>query len=180
MSDDQAMTPFAQSMIIAAMIAGAAILQGRVAFAISYRSAEPDFLVIVLACGAMLVGGNRGMVLGLLAGYLTASLAANPFTPFGTILASRTIAGSFAAGLQRRILRDSVWVPPLVVLSTTLVCDLVYAAMAPHAWLHNLRPWLRIEGGELVFNVVLSYPCYLILRRMGVGIPREDPFGTGS
>lgn len=174
------MTPGRQSFIAICFLLLAAVCQGRLAHAVAYRSAEPDFLLVVLACASMLVGGYWGVGLGFLTGYLTAALYADPFVPFGTILASRTIAGAFAAGLQRSVIRDSLLVPPLVVAVTTFVCDCVFAAMDPHAWLHHTKQWFRLQVGQLLFNTVLSYPVYLILRKCGLGFRKEDPFGIAS
>jgi len=171
------MSPGRQSLIVLLCILLTAIAQSRGAHAISVRSAEPDFLLVVMACGAMLVGGNWGIILGFVTGYFTIALSSNPLLPFGTVLASRTIAGAFAAGLQRSVIRDSVWAPPIIVLLTTLVSDCIYAAMAPRTWLHHPREWFLAQGGQILFNTVLSYPLYLLLRRFGVGIHKEDPFG---
>jgi|GEM_PF-781113 len=171
------MSSWRQSIIVLLFIIVAAIAQGRGAHAISVRLAEPDFLLVTLACGAMLIGGYWGIILGFVAGYLTIALSSDPFLPFGTVLASRTIAGAFASGLQRSVIRDSVWVPPLVVFLTTLVSDCVYAAMAPRTWLHHPHDWFAPQGGQIIFNTVLSYPLYLVLRRFGVGSHKEDPFG---
>ena len=174
------MSPGRQSLIVLIFILAGAIVQSRGAHAIAVRYAQPDFLLIALACGAMLIGGYWGIILGFVAGYLTVALSSDPFLPFGTVLASRTIAGAFASGLQRSVIRDSVWVPPLVVFLTTIVCDGVYAAMAPHTWLHHPKEWLASQAGQILFNTVLSYPLYLVLRRLGVGLHREDPFGIGN
>lgn len=169
-----------QTFIALCFLVVAAILQGRVAHAMSVNGAAPDFLLIVLGCSAMLIGGYWGVVLGFATGYLTAALSADPFIPFGTMLVSRTIAGAFAAGLQRSVIRDSVWVPALVVAATTAISDVIYAAMAPHSWLQNPRQWFRLQGGQMIINTLLSYPFYLLLRKLGLGIPKEDPFGISS
>lgn len=171
------MTSGRQTFIVALCILLAHVLQGRVSQAIAIRGAHPDFPLIVLACGATLLGGARGTMVGLWSGLLTGAVAS---VNYGSFLASRTLAGAFAGNLQRSMIRDSIVVPPLVVLSTTVVAEFIYAVMAPNAWLHHWRLWLRDTGGELVYNMVLSYPIYFLLRKMRIGHKVEDPFALRS
>ena len=168
------MIPARQVALVAFFLLIAAVLQGRGAHAIALRGAEPDFILVALACGATLVGGPRGAGLGFWAGLLTAALV--PGTS-GTFLVSRTLAGAFAGWLHGSVIRDSVVVPPLVGLSTTLVAELVYVLMAPT---HHLRAWAVARGGELLYNAVLALPLYFLMRRLHIGRQREDPFALRS
>ncbi|MCW3059930.1 MAG: hypothetical protein JWQ02_1751 [Capsulimonas sp.] len=174
---DSKMTPGIQTVVVVFCLLFAHVLQGRVAHAIEFRGAHPDLPLIVLACGATLLGGARGTAVGLWSGLLTASIAG---VNYGSLLASRTIAGAFAGNLQRSMLRDSIIVPPLIVFSTTVVAEFIYAVMAPNAWLHHWRLWMRQTGGEVAYNMVLSYPIYFLLRRIRIGHKVEDPFALHS
>ncbi len=153
----------------------AAAFQGRTAHALHLHWAQPDFILVTLGCAATLVGGSRGAFLGLWAGLLTAVLI--PGT-FGTFLTSRTLAGALAAYLQRLLIRDSVLVPPLAVLATTVAAEGVYVLMAPGLARHSFRLWFAGVAGETLYNMAFSLPIYFLLRRLGLGQVPDDPFGT--
>jgi rod shape-determining protein MreD len=167
------MTPGRQTFVVALALIAAAVLQGRLAHIIAIKGAQPDFPLIVLACGATLIGGSSAIGLAVWAGLLEATMFG---MWFGSVLTSRTLAGAFAGSLQRSVIRDSVVVPPLVVLATTVVAEFVFAAMVPSSWLHHVHRWARNVMGEIVYNTVLSHPVYLVLRRLHVGQPRENSF----
>ena len=152
-----------------------AALQGRAAHAVHLRWAQPDFVLVTLGCAATLIGGSRGTFLGLWAGLLTAALI--PGT-FGTFLTSRTLAGALAGYLQRFLIRDSLLVPPLVVLATTLAAEAVYVLMAPGIARHPFRLWFDKIVGEVLYNIVFAFPVYFLLRRLGLGHVPDDPFGA--
>ncbi len=153
----------------------AAVLQGRLGHALHVRAAQPDFILLTLACAGVLLGGGRAALLGLWAGLLTAALV--PAT-FGTLLTSRILAGTMAGLLHRLVIRDSPIVPPLVVLVVTLTAEITYVLMAPGVALHPLRVWLAHVGGEALYNALLSLPLYFLLRRLGLGSAPEDPFAA--
>lgn len=160
-----------QFIVVALFLLLAAALQGRAAHAIAVRGAEPDFILVALACGGTLIGGARGTALGFWAGLLTAALI--PAT-FGTYLASRTVAGAFAGWLQGHVNRESLIVPPLAAFSTTALAELIAVLMAPT---HHLKSWALARGGEVIYNTLLALPAYLLLRRLRVGREREAAFG---
>lgn len=168
------MTVVRQVFLAALLLCLAAVLQGRGAHALRIGQAQPDFPLVTLGCAATLLGGARGIGLGFWAGLLTASL--NPGT-FGTYLASRTLAGAFAGWLQGFVIRDSLIVPPLVLFAVTLVAEATSVLMAPT---HNLRLWALQVGGETLYNMLLALPVYALLRRLGIGRQREDPFALHS
>lgn len=152
----------------------AAALQGRLAHAIHVRWAQPDFVLVTLGCAATLLGGGRGTFLGLWAGLLTAALV--PGT-FGTFLTSRTLAGALSGWLQRFLIRDSLLVPPLVVLAATLAAEAISVLMAPGVARHP-RLWLFKVGGEAFYNMLFAFPVFWLLRRLGLGHVPDDPFGS--
>jgi rod shape-determining protein MreD len=164
------MTRGRQTLIVALALVLATVLQGRFAHLIAIKGAQPDLPVIVLACGAILIGGSNAIGLAVWAGLLEAAIFA---FWFGSYMTSRTLAGAFAGSLQRSVIRDSIVVPPLVVFATTVVAEFVFAAMVPPIWLHHAHRWIRTVLGELVYNTVLAHPVYLLLRRFGVGQSRD-------
>lgn len=171
------MIPARQVFLAAFFLWLAAVAQGRLAHALRIGSAQPDFVLILLGCGASLLGFQRGALLGFWAGLLTA--VSLPVT-FGTYLTSRLLAGAFAGTLQRSLTRDSPIVPPLVVLATTLLAELLYLLMAPAIVFPHLRRWAWIVGGETVYNTLLSFPLYFLLRLCGIGRLSADPFARLS
>lgn len=165
------MTLMRQVIIVAALLLLAAVLQGLLAHTIAIDGAEPDFLLVTLACGGALVGGARATILGFWAGLLTAALIP---AAFGSYLASRTIAGAFAGWLQGYVIRDSLIVPPLATFSTTVLAELIHVLMAPT---HHPAAWAAARGGEVVYNTLLALPIYWLMRWLRIGREREEGFG---
>ena len=168
------MIPKRQMLLAAFLVWGAAILQGRVAHAISIRGAQPDFPLVVLTGSAILVGSLRGSLLGFWAGLLAA--ASFP-AAYGSVFASRIVAGAFAGSLGSSLIRTNLLVPPLVTLAATALTETVCLLMAPGLALHYPRRWLLQTGSEICYNTVLALPIYLLLRFCRIGQLREDPFG---
>lgn len=168
------MTSGRQTFLVSILLLIAAGLQGRVAHAIVINHAQPDFILIVASCASILIGGEYAVIIGFLAGLLQASLIDQYV---GSFLTSRTLAATFTGTLKRLVIRDSLLVPPITVFITTVVSELLMAAMAPSIWLHNIRYWGRCCLGEIIYNVILSYPVYYLMRKLSVGYLKEDPFG---
>ena len=171
------MIPVRHVLLVAGLIWLAAIGQGRAAHALSIRGAQPDFPLVVLACGSLTLGGARGALLGFWAGLLTAALL--PMT-YGSVFVSRIAAGAVAGGLGRSLIRDNLVVAPLVVVASTLLTEGLGALIAPGSAVHDVRHWLRLLGGEMVYNAILAVPISLLLRLFRVGQVTADPFGRLS
>lgn len=154
----------------------AAVAQGRLSHAVQFHWAQPDFILLTLACTGVLLGGNRAILLGLWAGLLTSALIPGIY---GTLLTSRVLAGGLAGYAARFVIRDSLIVPPLVTLLVTGIAEVVRVLMAPGPSWHPIHLWLEKVGGEMLYNALLALPVYVLLRRLGLGAVREDPFGVG-
>ncbi len=168
------MSALRQNTLVAILLLLAGIAQGRFAHSLAVHGAQPDFVLVTLACGATLIGGTGGVGLGLWAGLLSAALV--PQT-LGTFLASRMAGGAFAGWLAGLVIPRSLVVPPLAALATTAVTELVYVLMAPT---HHLRAWAIAVSGEAVCNMLWAIPIFLLLRRLGIGRKPDDPFGPYS
>jgi len=168
------MIPTRHVFLAALVVWLAAILQGRAAHALSIHGAQPDLPLVALSCGSLLVGSARGAALGFWTGLLAAS--AFPQT-YGSLFVSRILAGAFAGGFGRNLIRDNLVVPPLVVLAATVLGELLYVLMAPGLAVHHVRRWAEQTGGEVVYNALLALPVYLFLRLLQVGRQHEDPIG---
>ncbi len=167
------MVPTSRVFLAALVIWLAAVLQGRVAHAVSIHGAQPNLPLVALACSALLVGSTPGLLLGFWAGLLAA--VSFPLT-YGSLFVSRILAGAFAGGFGRSLIRDNLVVPPVMVFATTLLAELIYLLMAPGQPIHHLRRWAEQTGGELLYNTLLALPVYLLLRLLQVGRQQEDPF----
>ena len=171
------MIPARQVVLAAFLIWIAAVLQGRVAHAVSIRGAQPDFPLVVLCGSAILVGSMRGSLLGFWAGLLMAvSLPA----VYGSVFASRIAAGALAGSLGSSLIRTNLLVPPLVTLAANLMAEVVSALIAPSPALHQSHRWLVQTGSEILYNTALALPVYLLLRLCRIGQLRDDPFGQRS
>ncbi len=167
------MIPKRQVVLAAVLIWLAAAAQGRAAHALSIHGAQPDLRLVVLACGALLLG-PRGTLLGFWTGLLTAAASTDLY---GSLFLGRLLAGALAGGLGRSLIGGNFLVPPLVTLAATLLAEAVTVLLAPSLALHHLRHWAWLAGGGALYNMVLALPVSLLLRRLGVGRLREDPFG---
>lgn len=167
------MIPKRQVILVAALIWLAAAAQGRAAHALSIHGAQPDLRLVTLACGALLLG-PRGVLLGFWTGLLTAAASADLY---GSLFLGRLLAGALAGGLGRSLIGGNFLVPPLVTLAATLLAEAVTVVLAPGLALHHLRHWAWLAGSGALYNMVLALPVSLLLRRLGVGRLREDPFG---
>ena len=168
------MIPVRQVVLAAFLIWLAAVLQGRVAHAVSIRGAQPDLPLVVLSTSAILVGSMRGTLLGFWAGLLAAvSLPA----AYGSMFAGRVAAGVCAGSLGSSLIRSNVLVPPLVTLLASLAAEIVSALIDPSRALHHSHLWLIQTGSEILYNTVLALPVFLLLRFCRIGQLRDDPFG---
>jgi hypothetical protein len=157
-------------IFLLALILLAAVLQAGFGNDVSIMRAKPDLILVVTACGGVLTGPARATFAGLWAGLLTATLSN---VNYGSILVSRTAMGILAGWLHHHVIRDSIVVPPLVVLVGTLTAEVIYFLMAPT---HNIHAWARSVGGETLYNIALSFPVYFGLRALGMGPEPVSPF----
>lgn len=168
------MTSVRHFLIAALLLWLAAVGQGRLAHAVSLGGMQPDFRLVVLSCGALLVGRKGGTWLGFWAGLLTAV----SFPPaYGSLFVSRIAAGLFAGTLGRSLIRNNFLVPMLVTLVTTLLAEMLTTLMAPRYALHHLHHRVFLFGGELLYNALLAFPVSLLLRGLQVGVVPEDVYG---
>src|SRR5579883_1807411 len=157
-------------LLLLTFVLVAAILQAGFGNDVSVMKAKPDLILVVAACGGVLTGPVRATLTGLWAGILTASLSP---VNYGSILVSRTLMGILAGWLHHHVIRDSIIVPPLVVLVGTVTAEVIYFLMAPT---HNIHAWAKLLGGEILYNMALSFPIYFGLRAIGMGPEPVSPF----
>jgi len=168
------MTPTRHVLLVAGLLWLAAVGQGLLAHVVSIAGAQPNFPLVILSCGALLVGRTAGTWLGFWAGLLTA--VSFP-SAYGSQFVSRIAAGAFAGTVGRNLIRDNFIVAPLVTLASTLLAELLTVLMAPGYAVHHLHHWGMLFGGELLYNTLLAIPASFLLRRLRVGQAAEDSFG---
>ena len=171
------MTPMRHILLVAELLWLATVGQGRLAHVVSIAGAQPDFPLVVLSCGTLLVGRAAGIWLGFWGGMLTA--VSSPLA-YGSLFVSRIAAGTFAGALGQNLIRGNVFVSPLVTLACTGLAELLTTLLAPGYAVHHLRHWGIQFGGELIYNSLLAIPVSLLLRGLRVGEIAQDSFGRLS
>lgn len=162
------------SILLAALLWLAVVCQGSLAHTINIRGVQPDFPLVVLSCGSILVGGVGGTWLGFWAGLLAAVSFPQAY---GSLFFSRIAAGAFAGSVGQNLIRDNILVPSLVTIASTLLAEMLTALLAPGYVFHHLRHWVSLTCGELCYNALLAIPVFLFLRGIRVGQVTEDYFG---
>ena len=157
------MTPqAARTLRLSAALLTAALAQFAFAPAIGVRGVRPDLLLATALLSAMFSEANGGAALGFCAGLVHACFAAPPLGGFGSLLVSRTLVCFGVGWLEERIYRDNGLLAVVLVGLGTLLTEGVYFILAPQ---RHLVLWARSVGGTTLYNVILAYPLYLLLRR---------------
>jgi rod shape-determining protein MreD len=128
--------------------------------------AQPDFLLTILLCAALLSDAPTGCLLGFVGGLLSSALVGQTV---GTLLVSRTIAGFMAGRFTARVFEANTLVVTLGVLVTSLAAFVIQTLAAPPRT--GLALWLQATIGGAVWNAALSLPVAALLRRSGWGGP---------
>ncbi|MDR3710054.1 MAG: hypothetical protein P4L33_17300 [Capsulimonadaceae bacterium] len=135
----------------------AAVLQADVSVRIAVGPARPDFLLLTVVCIGLLTSTVFSLASGLLAGIVMAALAG---INYGTFIASRIAAGWVSAQVARTISRESLLAPLTAMAAATVASRVVTFLMAPG----SLRDWAVTSAGELLYNVALVLPAYMLLQ----------------
>lgn len=149
----------------------AAIVQATYADAVHIRGARPDVLTATALICALFCDANGGAGVGFVAGVLYASLSGPPRGGFGSIIVSRTLVGFAVGWLEERIERDNPFLAVALVTAGTLLADCLFFLFAPQRG--QIAHWARGMMLTTLYNAVLAYPLYLLIRRMVGGRQRE-------
>ena len=150
----------------------AAILQTVYADAIHIRGARPDLLTATALICALFCDANGGAGVGFMAGLLFASLSGPPGRGYGSIIVSRTLVGFGVGWLEERIERDNPFLAVALVTVGTLLADCLFFLFAPQRG--QMAHWARGMLLTTLYNAVLAYPLYLVVRRMVGERHKED------
>jgi len=147
------------------LLLAAAGQQGLIAGTIyGWCGAQPDLLLTVTLCIALLSDPQIGAFLGFASGLLTASLVGQTV---GTYLMSYTLAGYLAGRFTARLFQANAFVVVLGVLAASAAAHVLHGLAAPSHL--SLAFWVRTTLGGALWNAVLSLPISAILRRSGWG-----------
>ena len=165
--------PAARAFRLSLALLTAALVQLALVPSIGIRSVRPDLLLATALLSAMFSEANGGAALGFCAGLIHACFAAPPLGGFGSLLLSRTLVCFGVGWLEERIYRDSGLLAVVLVGLGTLLAEGVFFVLAPQ---RHLFHWVRSVGGTTLYNVVLAYPVYLLLRRWLGPVRLREPY----
>lgn len=142
----------------------AAVVQCAWADALPWRAAHPDLLTATTVVCALFCSANEGAGIGLLAGWLLASVCAPPHSGYGSLIVSRTLVGFLVGWLEERTERDNPLLAVVLALAGTAVaCGLcfLFAPPSQHFIAHSLRGMLLTT----ITNTAFAYPLWALVRR---------------
>ncbi len=153
--------PVRRALRLSVALLVAALVQLAFADYLSLRGARPDILLATALISSMFCEANGGAVLGFSVGLIHACFAAPP-GGFGSLLFSRTLVCFGVGWLEERIYRDSGLLAVVLVTLGTALSECLFFVSAPQ---RHLLHWARSVGTTTLYNLVLAYPLYLLLRR---------------
>ncbi|MBC8103948.1 MAG: rod shape-determining protein MreD [Cytophagales bacterium] len=153
--------------IFALLLLTATAAQSTLAYPLhALTGAQPDFLLTVVLCTALLSDAATGCVLGFVGGLLSAALIGQTL---GTLLVTRTIAGFLAGRFTARVFQANLLVIVLGVFIASLAAYVLQALSHPPRT--GLTPWLQATLGGGIWNAALALPIASLLRHSGWGGP---------
>lgn len=168
------MTPqTVRNLRLAAALLLAALVQLGFAPSIGIRGVRPDLLLSTALLSAMFSEANGGAALGFFAGLIHASFAAPSAGGFGSLIVSRILVCFGVGWLEERIYRDNGLLAVVIVGIGTLLTEGVFFILSPQ---RHLVHWTRSIGGTTLYNLVLAYPLYLLLRRWLGPLRLREPY----
>ena len=136
------------------------ILHAALADNLEIFGARPNLCVIALMVTSLYAGPGLGAGLGLFTGLLEAA-----YTPlyFGTLLATRLMAGTAVGSLEFRVFRDNASFAFVTVLLGTPLMEGLFYLFAPQP---NPAAWAIGVLRETAYHTILALPAYYLIRRM--------------
>lgn len=150
-------------VVLCAAVFIAAIAQAAFANAVHIRGAQPDLLTATAIVCALFCDANEGAGVGFMAGLLLASLTGPPRGGYGSLIVSRTLVGLAVGWLEERIERDNPLLAVALVTGGTLLAGGLFFLFAPQ---HGIAHWARGMALTTLYNAVLAYPLYYVIRRL--------------
>ncbi len=154
--------PAQRAFRLGAALLLAALIQLAFSDSLTIRGARPDILLATALLSAMFCGANGGAALGFTAGLVYTCFAAPPNGGFGSLVFSRTLVCLGVGWLEERIYRDSGLLAVAIVTLGTVLAEGIFFIADPQG---HLLHWARSVLSTTLYNFVLAYPLYLLLRR---------------
>lgn len=153
--------PVRRTVLVIILLVCASAAQSAWANSMTVGGARPDFVLITSLLCSQFCSSIEGASVGFGAGLLSASLA-TPFDGgFGSIVVSRTLVCAGVGWLDERVFRDNAAIAVALVSGGTLLAEGLFYVFDPH---FPAVRWARGVGLELIYNVFLTIPIYLIVR----------------
>ncbi len=153
--------PVRRTILLIVLLICAAAAQGVWANSMTISGARPDFVLITALLCSQFCSAIEGAMVGFGAGLLSGTLA-SPFDGgYGSIVVSRTLVCFGVGWLEERVFRDNAAIAIALVSGGTLLAEGMFYAFDPH---FPAAAWARGVGLELVYNVCLALPVYLVVR----------------
>jgi rod shape-determining protein MreD len=161
-----------QGIRIALFVFVVAILQVSAFSSISIAGAGPDLLVVTVVAVALLRGAVTGAVVGFAAGLIV------DVTTLGTLGATAlllTVAGFWAGRYAETTGRNRAHAPLVATVAATVFVEIgSYALDALLGSPVPARSVLLALPAAIVWNGVLAYPVFSLVRRIGGTTERSD------
>lgn len=145
------------AVYLALLLAGIG-LQATVSSQLAFLGAQPDFLLALALCAALLTDAPTGATVGFFSGLMTAAVTGQTV---GTYLVTRTVAAWVVGGLRKRFIRSGVLVTLLGVGLGSIIAGLFYGLSVPRI---GLSHWLSITFVGAGFNMIAALPVAILLR----------------
>ncbi|WP_394796156.1 hypothetical protein [Armatimonas sp.] len=133
-------------------------LQATVSSHLGFLGAQPDFLLALALCVALLTDAPLGASAGFLSGLMMAAISGQTM---GTYLVTRTVAAWLVGGLRKRFVRAGVLVTLLGVGVGSLIAGLLYGLSVPRIGLYH---WLSLTFVGAGLNMFVALPVAVLLR----------------
>jgi rod shape-determining protein MreD len=157
---------------IALVVFVVAILQVSAFSSISLGGAPPDVLVVTLVAIALLRGAVAGAVTGFVAGLIV------DVTTLGTLGATSlllTLAGFWVGRYGETTGRDRVHAPLVATVAATVFVEIGgYALDSLLGGPVSMRTALLVLPAAVIWNALLSYPIFALVRRLVGTTQRVD------
>jgi rod shape-determining protein MreD len=133
-------------------------LQAGLSWRLSFIGGQPDFLLALALCGALLTDAPTGAAAGFVSGLMTAAITGQTM---GTYLVTRTVAAALVGWLRKRFVRAGVLITLLGVGAGSIVASVLYGLSNPRIGMGN---WLSLTFVGALFNILVALPVAILLR----------------
>ncbi len=126
-----------------------------------FHGARPDFVLLFALLCSQFCPANEAAAVGFSAGMLSACVASPPDGGLGSIVFSLTLICFSIGWLEGRVFRDNPAMALAIVAAGTVLTQSAFFAVDPQ---HHALSWARGVLLEVIYNLILALPVYLIVR----------------